>query len=81
MIYRKVDVRRCHTPPPISFLIRTAKSFDCDIFIQRDNGQVDVKNYEDLIRNMPLREQSVLFLFNGSDELAAKEKIERIFQY
>ena len=64
---------------PISFLIHTAKAFDCDIYLRYEDKQVNVKSYDELIRGMPQCTKSVMFFFNGVDEQAAEQKIERIF--
>lgn len=79
MISRQIDTCHRRTPIPISFLIYTASTFDCDIYIRCDNKQVNVKNYEEMIRDLSARAKSLVFFFNGSDEMAAQQKIERIF--
>lgn len=80
MISRQIDTCRRNSPVPISFLIHTANAFDCDIYIRCDDKRVNVKSYDEMIRDMSARAKSLIFFFNGSDELAAQEKIERIFQ-
>ncbi len=80
MISRQIDTCRRNSPVPISFLIHTASAFDCDIYIRCDDKRVNVKSYDEMIRDMSARAKSLIFFFNGSDELAAQEKIERIFQ-
>lgn len=79
MISRQIDTCRRSTPVPISFLIHTARTFDCDIYIRCNNKKVNVKSYDEMIRDMSARAKSLVFFFNGSDELAAQQKIERIF--
>lgn len=80
MIRRQIDTCRRCTPIPISFLIDTACAFDCDIYIHCNDKRVNVKNYDEMIRDMSARTKSLVFFFNGSDELAAQERIEKIFQ-
>lgn len=80
MICRQIDTRKRYTPVPISFLICSAKNFDCDIHVQCGKSHVDVKNYDDMIRNLKTSGRPLMFFFNGRDEIAAQKKIERIFQ-
>lgn len=80
MISRQIDTCRRCSPVPISFLINAANSFDCDIFIKCDDSHVNVKCYDEMLRNLRTRGTSLMFLFNGRDEQAAEQKIERIFQ-
>ncbi len=80
MISRQIDTCRRNNPVPISFLIHTASTFDCDIYIRCDDKRVNVKSYDEMICGMAAQKKSVVFFFNGTDELAAQEKIERIFQ-
>ena len=80
MISRQIDTCRRNNPVPISFLIHTASTFDCDIYIRCDDKRVNVKSYDEMICGMAAQKKSVVFFFNGPDELAAQEKIERIFQ-
>ncbi|MCI8270221.1 MAG: HPr family phosphocarrier protein [Lachnospiraceae bacterium] len=79
MISRQIDTCRRRTPMPISFLIHTANTFNCDIYLRCEDKQVNVKSYDELIRGMPQCAKSVMFFFNGVDEQAAEQKIERIF--
>ncbi len=80
MICRQIDTSKRYTPVPLSFLICTANRFDCDIFVQLNNLQVNVKSYDEMICNLRHASRSLLFFFNGSDEQAAQQRIERIFQ-
>ena len=52
MIRRQIDTCRRRTPVPISFLIHTARTFDCDIYIHCDDKDVNVKSYDEMIRDM-----------------------------
>ncbi len=79
MICKTIDTQRRYYPIPISFLVKTANAFTCDIFIEFENQQVDVKNYDDLHEHLRGNNCSISFYFNGMDELAAQKKIERIF--
>lgn len=80
MITRQIDTCQRYSPVPISFLINAANSFDCEIYVKCDDSHVNVKCYDEMIRNLQTRSRSLLFFFDGRDEQAAQQKIERIFQ-
>ena len=80
MIARQIDTCQRYSPVPISFLINAANSFDCDIYIKCEDSHVNVKSYDEMIRNLQTRGKSLLFYFDGRDEQAAQKKIERIFR-
>lgn len=80
MISRQIDTCRRYNPVPLSFLINAANSFDCDIYVKCENSHVNVKSYDEMICNLRTRGTSLLFFFNGRDEQAAQQKIERIFE-
>lgn len=80
MIWRQIDTCTTHNPIPISFLIHVASTFDCDISVKCEDRQVNVKSYEELKNHLRMRDPKLLFFFNGADEQAAEQKIERIFQ-
>ena len=80
MLSRQVDTCRRYRPVPLSFLIDTANAFLCDIFVECDNVQVNVKSYDEMIRNLKFHGRTLRFFFNGQDELDAEKTIERIFQ-
>lgn len=79
MICKSIDTQKRHYPIPISFLVKTANGFICDIFIKCEDEQVDVKSYEDLHDHLRGNNCHMIFYFNGMDELAAQKKIEKIF--
>lgn len=81
MISQEINTCGRYTPMPLSFLINAANSFDCDIFIQSEGRhRVNVKSYDEMIRNLSTRTKSLLFFFNGADEADAQKRIERIFR-
>lgn len=80
MIAKQIDTCRRYSPVPLSFLINTANSFLCDIYIQCEEVQINAKNYDEMLRKLRPRGCSLLFFFNGKDEKAAQQKIEKIFQ-
>lgn len=80
MISRQIDTRKRRTPVPLSFLICTANDFDCDIYIESDSGHINVKNYDEMLRDLRTRDKFLLFLFDGIDEQAAGRKIQWILE-
>jgi len=74
-----MDIRqRCH-PIPLSVLITTANSCDCDIFVEYEASRVNVKDYDEMIRSFDTHAQIQLFFFNGTDEQNAEARIARLF--
>lgn len=78
MICKTINTQRRYYPIPISFLVKTANTFTCDIFIKSNNRHVNVKDYEDLHEHMRGNSCKMSFYFNGRDEQAAQQKIEKI---
>lgn len=79
MLRRVMDIRQRYHPIPLTVLITTANSCDCDIFIEYEASRVNVKDYEAMIREFDTHSQTQLFLFNGIDEKSAEQRIERLF--
>lgn len=79
MLRKTMDIRqRCH-PIPLSVLITTANSCDCDIFVEYEASRVNVKDYDEMIRRFDTQAQTLLFFFNGADEDHAQQRITRLF--
>ncbi|MCI8535641.1 MAG: HPr family phosphocarrier protein [Hungatella sp.] len=79
MLRRVMDIRQRYHPIPLTVLITTANSCDCDIFIEYEASRVNVKDYEAMIQGFDTHSQTQLFLFNGIDEENAEQRIERLF--
>ena len=79
MLRRVMDIRQRYHPIPLTVLITTANSCDCDIFIEYEASRVNVKDYEAMIQGFDTHSQTQLFLFNGIDEKNAEQRIERLF--
>ena len=79
MLRRVMDIRQRYHHIPLTVLITTANSCDCDIFIEYEASRVNVKDYEAMIQGFDTHSQTQLFLFNGIDEENAEQRIERLF--
>ena len=79
MLRKTMDIRQRCRPIPLSVLITTANSCDCDIFIEYEASRVNVKDYDALIRCFDTHEKTQLFFFNGIDEKNAERRITRLF--
>ena len=75
MLRRVMDIRQRYHPIPLTVLITTANSCDCDIFIEYEASRVNVKDYEAMIQGFDTHSQTQLFLFNGIDEENAEQLI------
>ena len=79
MLRKTMYIRQRYHPIPLTVLITTANSCDCDIFVEYEASRVNVKDYEAMIRNFDTHARTQLFFFNGRDEQNAEERIERLF--
>ncbi len=85
MIYTKISVGNGHyscKPISISFLIKIANDFDCDIYLKCNNkkGFANVKNYDDLMCSLKSsNKDGFVFYFHGIDEVAALSRFNEIF--
>ncbi|MCI8837964.1 MAG: HPr family phosphocarrier protein [Hungatella sp.] len=79
MLRKTMDIRQRCRPIPLSVLITTANSCDCDIFIEYEASRVNVKDYDEMIRCFDTHEKTQLFFFNGIDEKNAEKRITRLF--
>lgn len=80
MVTTNVDIGRRYQPISIAFLIDTANSFNCDIFVECGVSKINVKNYDELKDRLVIKDKYLLFYFNGEDELDAENRIQQIFQ-
>ena len=79
MLRKTMDIRQRCRPIPLSVLITTANSCDCDIFVEYEASRVNVKDYDEMIRGFDTHEQVLMFFFNGIDEMNAEKRIARLF--
>ena len=79
MLRKTMDIRQRCRPIPLSVLITTANSCDCDIFIEYEASRVNVKDYDEMIRCFDTHEKTQLFFFNSIDEKNAEKRITRLF--
>ena len=79
MLRKTMDIRQRSRPIPLTVLITTANSCDCDIYVEYEASRVNVKDYEAMIRNFDTQAQNQLFFFNGTDEQYAEKRIQRLF--
>lgn len=80
MVTRNVEIRQRSHPLSITFLIDTANSFNCDIYIKCGTTRINAKSYEDVQSGLVTKDKNLLFYFNGMDELEAESRIQQIFQ-
>ncbi len=77
---KQVDILLRNTPIPLAALITTAKSFDCDIYVDCGQCKINVKNYDEMKQGLNIRNRRIIFYFNGNDEEAAEGRIEMMFK-
>lgn len=72
MLRKTMDIRQRYHPIPLTVLITTANSCDCDIFVEYEASRVNVKDYEAMIRNFDTHAQSQLFFSTAVMSTAPK---------
>jgi len=82
MIEREVTVRNragVHTRPA-SMLVQTASQFDSEIFLRRDNYEINGKSVIGVMTLAAEQGATLTLLVDGEDEEAAAEAIADLFE-
>lgn len=82
MIQREVTVRNqagLHTRPA-SMLVRTASKFTADVFLQRDNYEINGKSVIGVMTLAAEQGATLTLIVDGDDEEAAADAIEALFE-
>lgn len=82
MLRKEMDIHKRYRPIPITVLISTANSYNCDIFIlyDKERKKVNVKSYDEMKNGLNTQGRILLFYFNGLDEQKAESHIEKLFE-
>ena len=82
MIEREVTVRNragLHTRPA-SMLVKTASQFDSDIFLRRDNYEINGKSVIGVMTLVAEQGATLELIVDGQDEEAAAEALTDLFE-
>lgn len=82
MIEREVTVRNragIHTRPA-SMLVRTASRFDAEVFIQRDNYEINGKSVIGVMTLAAEQGATLTLVIDGEDEEAAADALTELFE-
>jgi len=82
MIEREVTVRNragIHTRPA-SMIVRTASQFDADVYLQRDNYEINGKSVIGVMTLAAEQGASLTLVVEGSDEAEAADALEELFE-
>lgn len=82
MIEREVTVRNragLHTRPA-SMLVRTASKFDADVFLRRDNYEINGKSVIGVMTLAAEQGATLELIVEGEDEEDAAEAIAELFE-
>ena len=77
---KQIDILAPYRTLPISYLVRTANQFNCDIYIQGDAAKINVKDYEAMQTGLQPRGESLVFYLEGSDRGEAELRLRRLFR-
>ncbi len=80
MLAKQLSIAAPYRTLPISYLIQTARDFNCTILIQSIHSTVNVKDYDAMQREFEPDGKRLIFYLSGIDEQEAERKISRIFQ-
>lgn len=81
MIEREVTVRNragLHTRPA-SMLVRTASKFEADVFLRRDNYEINGKSVIGVMTLAAEQGASLTLMVEGEDEEAAADAVAELF--
>lgn len=82
MIEREVTVRNragIHTRPA-SMIVRTASQFDADVFIQKDDYEINGKSVIGVMTLAAGQGTTLTLIFDGDDEAAAADAVVDLFE-
>lgn len=82
MIEREVTVRNragIHTRPA-SMIVKTASKFDADIFLRRDNYEINGKSVIGVMTLAAEQGATLTLVVDGEDEAAAVEALVSLFE-
>jgi phosphocarrier protein len=82
MIEREVTVRNragIHTRPA-SMIVRTASQFDADVFLQRDNYEINGKSVIGVMTLAAEQGATLTLVVEGEDEDEAAEALAELFE-
>lgn len=81
MLKTKINIQMQYHTVPISALVQTASTYNCNIYIECDNSRINVKNYEELKIGLVIKNKPELqFYFDGKDEKQAESRFQKIFE-
>ena len=82
MIEREVTVRNragIHTRPA-SMIVRTASQFDADVYIQKDDYEINGKSVIGVMTLAAEQGATLTLIFDGEDESEAADAIVELFE-
>jgi phosphocarrier protein len=82
MIEREVTIRNragLHTRPA-SMLVKTASQFDSDVYLRRDNYEINGKSVIGVMTLAAEKGATLTLLVEGDDELEAADALTELFE-
>ncbi|MCI9593564.1 MAG: HPr family phosphocarrier protein [Lachnospiraceae bacterium] len=82
MLAKQIDVARRSSvrPLPISYIIRIAQQCSCDVYIQSMGLRINAKDYNQMKRDWKPQSDRLVFFFNGADEVAAGDRLQKALE-
>lgn len=81
MLAKQVNITaRSARPLPISYIIRMAQQFSCEVYIQDKSMRINAKDYNEMKRDWNPQGNRLVFYLNGADEVAAGDKLKKALE-
>ncbi|HIQ73570.1 MAG TPA: HPr family phosphocarrier protein [Candidatus Cottocaccamicrobium excrementipullorum] len=81
MLAKQIDIAaRSARPLPISYIIRMAQQFSCEVYIQDKSMRINAKDYNEMKRDWNPQGNRLVFYLNGADEVAAGDKLKKALE-
>ena len=81
MLAKQIDIAaRSARPLPISYIIRMAQQFSCEVYIQDKSMWINAKDYNEMKRDWNPQGNRLVFYLNGADEVAAGDKLKKALE-
>ncbi len=81
LLAKQVNIAaRSARPLPISYIIRIAQQFTCDVYIQDMDMRINAKDYDQMKRDWNPQGNRLVFYLNGADEVAAGDKLKKVLE-
>ena len=81
MLAKQISITtRSARPLPISYIVLVAQQCPCEVYIIKNDRQINAKDYDQMMRDWNPRGERFVFYLNGADEVAAGDKLKKVLE-